>query len=245
MQRLRNFVTAVPIGDGAPLVLPFLVLAVEASWWLGWGRSAASVLTQSSGPSSSNSTIGTKMLFSISSLIVAASLSAVLLRYEKWVKSSRHAERYYAPIKSLFLIVSGTALVLGLMLLAAWKTPTWSLAFQVTVWLLLCSAAFELSPERISTLLEQAANYRRRSVKELAILAYSRRFGCAVIGLLCIEVGAWLIYLMTHESVVNYAEALAAFFVVTLAMYLLLYIPSCWGAIFLVNGTKRRQQSGC
>ena len=236
MQTLDKLSNYFHESKNALLILPFSLWAVEVFWWLAWGASSVRGAKWSSPLICTT----TRILFSISSLVLVSALSAVLMRYQRWLRRSRYAERYFEPTKSTILIVFGAGLALLFMLIAAWNAPVWSMIFQITIWLLLCSATFELSPDRIAPLLDKATHYPRRGIKELAVLAYARRFGCGVIGLLCIEVGAWLLYLLTRKSVVNYAEAVAAFFVVTLAMYLLLYIPSCWGGIFLQNDTKRQ-----
>lgn len=236
MESLRRFATSIFAAENVPLVLPLVLLVFEACWWHSWGPSVDGASAGSRPLLIAYVSVATKILYSISSLVITGSLCAILIRYQKWIRSSRYADRYYEPLKSSLLITSGAGLALLPMLASAWTATIWSLVLQMTVWLFLCSAAFELKPGRITILLGEASRYRRRSLKELAILAYSRRFGGAVIGVLCAETGAWLLYLITHESVSNYREAIAAFSIATLGMYFLVYGPAFWGGRFLLKG---------
>jgi len=132
----------------------------------------------------------------------------------------------------------GLSLLIMAMLFSAWIAPKWAMTFQVSTWLYLFTLTIEVKPERISKILDKAMLYEQKSMKELSLLAYSRRFSGFVVGLLVCEYGAMLVYLLTYRRVANYTEAVSYYFVVTLILYLILYIPFFWGSAISISRGK-------
>lgn len=178
------------------------------------------------------------IILTLSSLVLGYYFLSLSRRYLEWLKASKYSNRYYKPNKLYFISLMGLSLLIMAMLFSAWIAPKWAMTFQVSTWLYLFTLTIEVKPERISKILDKAMLYEQKSMKELSLLAYSRRFSGFVVGLLVCEYGAMLVYLLTYRRVANYTEAVSYYFVVTLILYLILYIPFFWGSAISISRGK-------